>query len=105
MGVSIDLYKYNYPALVESLMKIEGVNDKQKLEKILSKCGEIFGDTYLILNNEYYEDGNPYYGVASLIDSAFGIEDSFDVFLEDRQHAIDYISPEDIAGEVGFEIE
>ena len=104
MGISIDLYKYDYTTLVADLMSVDGINDQKKLEMILSECGEIIHDTYLILNNEYYEDGNPYYSVAVLIDLAFSVEDSFDVTLKNRKCAKDYVNVDDVAKKLNIEL-
>lgn len=104
MGISIDLYKFEYTKLVNKLMNVDGINDKMKLKMILSECGEIINDTYLILSNQYYEEGNPFYSVAELIDSAFEIEDSFDIFLLERKYAKDYVNVESVAEKLDIEL-
>ena len=51
--------------------------DNQKLEDILRTFGNVIGDRYVILNNEFWEDYSCYYNVSTVIDKAFKVEDSF----------------------------
>lgn len=77
MGVYIDLYKIKYDEFVNELMKIDEINDKEMLEKILLAFGEKIGDYYILLNNEYYQEYNSYYGLTDFIDSYFNLPDDY----------------------------
>jgi hypothetical protein len=85
MGQDIELYKYDWNTLVDTLLS-RGVEDHNKLEKILLFCGEKCGNTFYLLNNEAWEERNCFYLLSSVIDQCFDIEDSFDVFLELREY-------------------
>lgn len=95
MGVSIDLYIYNYDSLRKKLSQI-GAKDPL-LSQILEECGTVFGDAYVILNNELWDGYSPFYNVATLIDSAFNVKDSFDVFLNTRESGINAVELYDVA--------
>ena len=107
MGVSVDTYKYDYDKLLADLGEIEGVDDIEKLRNILLECGELFGDTYIITNDERNDDdGNPYYSLADLIDSAFGVSslDVFDVILENRKEIKSWVDFYEIAERLSITI-
>lgn len=82
MGINIDLNKGSFSLLVSEIMKDKKINDKEMLEKILLEFGEKIEDNYIILNNEYYQDGNCYYKCSEFIDRYFETEDSFDAFIK-----------------------
>jgi hypothetical protein len=107
MGMSVDVHSYDYEKLVEKLQKI-GASDKALLEKILAKFGERIGDRYILVNNEYWDEYNSYYNLPNLIDSAFGIKDSFDIFLNgedcDRRDVNFNASDCEVAEELGIEL-
>ena len=105
MGISIDLHIYNKYELLKGLSEW-GTTDTALSIKILESCGTFFGDNYVLLNNEYHEDGNPYYNVAKLFDSAFKKEDSFHVFCfkVESVEGKNWVEVDDIAAELGFEI-
>jgi len=82
MGISIDLHRYSFDELVSKLMEKEGINDKEMLEKILTFFGLRIGDVYLLLNNELSGAYNSYYSAPDFINRYFGVEKSFDIFLD-----------------------
>jgi len=106
MSISIDLYAYNHKSLVDDLIKI-GCSDNILLDKILTTCGDVFGESCIILCNEHCDDGNPYYNIATLIDSAFNISDSFNVFFynETKKEGINYVDIYEVAEELGIKLE
>lgn len=93
MGRSVNLYSYDYEKLKNELIKYCGAKTEEetkKLEEILTDFGNIIGDRYIILNNEFWEDYSCYYNVASVIDNAFGRDDSFgEVFCVFRDETMD----------------
>ena len=104
MGVSIDLYLYKTDELLRKL-EAWGAKDRDLTVKILSACGLFSGDTYAILNNEKADEYNPYYNVPALLNAAFGgsdENDSFDIFLDERQPGISSVDVEEIADELGI---
>jgi hypothetical protein len=118
MGINIDLHVVGWTDLRTALVE-NGAEDGELLDNILLECGIRSGPNYYILNNEYYENYNPYYNLASLLDSAFPeLRDrererpgfpywhgSFDCILEMREssgkNAVDMY---DVAARLGFEI-
>ena len=87
MSVDIDLYAYDYKQLVSKIvehLKLGGTKkDLDLIQNILERFGYITKDNeeYIILNNEWYEDGNPYFNICTVICSAFGkSEDKIDLF-------------------------
>lgn len=80
MGRSVDLYSYDLEKLNAKLIDYCDImtnEDNQKLEDILRTFGNVIGDRYVILNNEFWEDYSCYYNVSTVIDKAFKVEDSF----------------------------
>lgn len=58
MSTAVDIQIYNSEKLIKDL-KSAGANDEPLLIKILEKCGHLCPEYYLVVNNEFYEDGNP----------------------------------------------
>jgi len=77
MGVSIDLYSYNYNKLVNKILEVCNTDDEKLVEKILCACGNKIGDRYVILNQEMWENSSCYYNVARVLEQVFNIEDVF----------------------------
>lgn len=103
MGINIDLHVYDSCQLMEELKSKGAAGDDELLRKILEECGRFLGDSYVLLNNEYGDGYSPYYNVATLIDSAFGIEDSFRVFLDlSKRNGISYVDVHDVAERLGI---
>jgi len=95
MGIYVDLFKYDYAALCNEIVRVGEIERSfkniKKLELILSKFGEIIGGKYIILNNEHSEDGNPYWNVAKAIETVFGVNEEnghymFDAFCNTRSN-------------------
>ena len=90
MGIDIEVYKYKYKELKKSFMELPGVNDEDLLTKIMLEFGEVIGDYYIVLDNDYYEDGDCFYNLSNMIDGVFKTENSFDVLLEQRESLLSY---------------
>lgn len=103
MGIDINLYSLEKEKLLNDL-ETWGAKDKDLTIKILESCGSFVGDQYIILNNECCDGNNPYYSVATLLDSAFHLENSFDCFLNERKEGINYVEKEEIAENLGFNL-
>ena len=121
MSIDIDLYAYDYKELVSKIvkqLKLDGAEEElQKIEVILERFGYITKDKqeYIILNNEYYEDGNPYFNICYVICSAFGKSESNEdlfgqVFLNfrgnglERENLINYVDKYDVADELNIDL-
>ena len=103
MGMDIDVYKYKFKELKKSFMELPGVNDEELLTKIMLEFGEVIGDYYIILDNDYYEDGNCFYNLPNMIDKVFKTEDSFGVLLEQRESLLSYKALCDAYENLGLE--
>lgn len=103
MGIDIDVYKYKFKELKKSFMELPGVNDEDLLTKIMLEFGEVIGDYYIILDNEYYEDGNCFYNLPNMIDKVFNTENSFDVLLKQRKSLLSYKGLIDAYENLGLE--
>ena len=103
MGYDIEVYKYNLKELKKSFMELPEINDEDLLTKIMLEFGEVIGDYYIILDNEYYEDGNCFYNLSSMIDKVFNTEDSFDVLLKQREFLLSHKELYDAYDNLGLE--
>lgn len=105
MGISIDLEKCNYEKLINEFMKDKKINNRELLEKIMAQFGEHIGDYYIILHNEYYEDGICTWNLTSMIDEVFETEDSYNSYLNVREYMINYKEKYDAYTNLGIEYE
>ena len=103
MGYDIEVYKYNLKKLKKSFMELPEVNDEDLLTKIMLEFGEVIGDSYIILDNEYYEDGNCFYNLPNMIDKVFNTENSFDVLLKQREFLLSHKELIDAYENLGLE--
>lgn len=120
MSIDIDLYAYDYKQLVSKIvehLKLDGSEKDLKLiQNILERFGYITNDKkeYIILNNEYYEDGNPYFNICDVICSAFGkSESNEDLFgnvfctfrdVVPRKTLHNYVDKYDVADELNIDL-
>ena len=74
MGVNIDLYRADKASLVEKTMEYCNTNNRGKLIEVFNYFMIDNGGEYILLNNEYYEEVNPYYLLMQTIDSMFGTD-------------------------------
>jgi hypothetical protein len=103
MSRSIEMNKGNINEIVEKLMsEHKEIDSKDMLIKILGSFGEIIGDTYIILNNEHWEEYNSYYNVSSFIDMYFGCKDSFDVICYSMKEAVCNMNKHEVADLLGL---
>lgn len=77
MGRYINLYSYDCDTLLKRLKEFCNTEDVELLKYILLSCGNILGDRYIILNQEFRESENSYCIVASMIDKYFNTDDCF----------------------------
>lgn len=81
MGIDIDLRKCNFKELKNAYMeKFPQIQDEDLLEKVLLEFGTVIGEDYVILCNEYYEDGNCFYNVSHVLEKVFKLPDDSDTF-------------------------
>jgi len=78
MGISIDVHIYDTEKFLRAL-KDKGASEPM-LTKILSEFGTFTRDSYILLNNELYDE-NPYYSCIEIIDKYFNIDSHWDCFL------------------------
>ena len=115
MGCSVDLYSYNKNNLKQNIFnkcQIEPSEQNCKiLDFILDEFGSTIGDTYILLNNEFWEEYNCYYNISSVIDKVFNVKHSFDCFLNDetKEDLISSVLESDVLEEIeknfGIEVE
>lgn len=77
MGVSIDLYSYDYEALLEGIQSYTKAENTEVIRKILLIGGNVVGDKYIILNNELWEDNSSYYNVPNALERLYKVDDVF----------------------------
>lgn len=94
MGIDIDLCKCNFKELKKAYMeKFPQIQDEDLLEKVLLEFGTVIGEDYVILCNEYYEDGNCFYNVSPVLEKVFKLpddSDAFDILLAKRKEILSH---------------
>lgn len=104
MGCS--LYSYNKKYLKQDIFtkcKIEHSEKNEKiLDFILDNFGSTINDKYIILNNEFWEEGNCYYNIFNVINKVFNVGNSFDCFLynKSKEMLISYTEEYDVLKEI-----
>ena len=80
MGVYIDLYKIDYNKYKTELMKrFPRINDEKLLKKIMCEFGTFITENdFIILHNEYYEDGICTWNMDNAIEEVFHLKDDPD---------------------------
>lgn len=117
MSRSVDVQIYEWTTLLDRLgqwaVKHNKAMNRDLVASVLEKCGDRIGDKYVLLNNEYSEEYNPFYNVATLVEAAVGIhpsdaelDDVFEVFLDMRsehsKQAIHYVDKDKVIEELGL---
>ena len=105
MGFIVEVEKCNFNELVTNLCDKYKIKDKELLEKILLEFGELIGDTYVIMHNEYWEDGICTWNCFRLINRVFKIEedkDSYDEFLHLSKTMKGYMEVDEAIDKLGL---
>lgn len=106
MGCSVELYGFDKNNLKQSIFdkcKIEPNEQNCKiLDFILDRFGSTFGDVYIILNNEFWDEWDCYYNISGVIDKVFNVYNSFECFLtnETKQDLIASVLEYDVLEEI-----
>jgi len=116
MGMSVDAYAYKAHAVVDSFEK-QGADNPELLRKIMEACGNFIDDSYVIMYNELWSDGNPAWKLGQLLDSAFTHkplevsewDQEFEIPCHgehkiDRIEIINYVEDYEVAEALGFEL-
>lgn len=103
MGATIELKTGDYNTIKNQLIDEFNITEVDLLEKILLSFGDKIDNTYILLNNEYDEESNSYYGVSEFIDKYFKA-DSFDVFLRNMTEGTANVNAYDVADNLGVEL-
>lgn len=82
MGTYIDLHKIPFTKFVDELIEKYKIEDREFLEKIITTFGEVIGDTYIILNNEQWEENNSYYNLSYFLDKYYKVDGSFNIMSQ-----------------------
>lgn len=104
MSIAVDLYKVDFNKYYKSLNKrFPQINDEVLLRRVMSEFGTFITDNdFIILHNEYYEDGICTWNMDRTIAKAFDLKNNvesegwgaeFDVqdsFFEARERLISY---------------
>lgn|SRR5690606_3743901 len=103
MGISIEVRVGDFNEIKTELISRFKIEDEVFLEKILLQFGEKIGDKYVLLNNEFWDEFNSYYGISTFIDRYYSVEDSFDIFLRMKEVNANW-NVYDAADELGVEL-
>lgn len=104
MSIDVDLHRVDFNKYYKSLnKKFPQINDEVLLRRVMSEFGTFITDNdFIILHNEYYEDGICTWNMDKTIAKAFNLKDNaepeswgaeFDVqdsFFEAREMLISY---------------
>ena len=83
MSVSIDIHEYNYNHLYRIIAELvegkvpEGRSVKEFFERVLPQFGKRYGDYFIVLWNEVYEEYNAGVELMHAVDLYFGLEDTY----------------------------
>ena len=110
MGISIDLYRYDFKEFKEDLMKtFPQIKDEELLSKIMLQFGTLIGNDLIVLHNEYYEDGICTWNMFHIIEKVFEIDTKYpnpdvqDVSFKHRHVMLGYKEKYDAYSELGIE--
>lgn len=105
MGVNVEVKLYDVELLINKFEVVKGIKDVKLLKEILSKFGHLIANRYILLNNEYCGEFNPYYNLAEMIDFVFGVEDSFYVLMFSDYIKYCGVDMDDVVKELGIDEE
>lgn len=106
MGVSIDLHRFDYKKTKDALLNITKEKDETIIDKILAEFGTKIDNDYIVLANEYYEDGHCLWNLYNLIEKHYKIDDVYDCFIHsENKPMVDYKTLDEAYENIGFSLE
>ena len=111
MSIDIDLEKVNYEKFINNLIeKFKKIDNRKLLEKVILEFGNHIGEDFIILHNEYYEDGICTWNMCKMIEEVFGLTeedktetDAYGVYLELREFLVSYKEIDEAYEDLGIE--
>ena len=115
MGRCVDMIKVDIEPFKDCIikkLKVENTKENRDLiQRVLDKFGYTHEGAYIILNNEFTEDWNPYFNICTVLASAFGQSESkidlFDCFYDKKvkhDYLKSYADKYEVADELGIEL-
>lgn len=106
MGISIDLNRYDYKKTKKALLELTKEKDETMIDKILSEFGTKIDNDYIVLANEYYEDGHCLWNCMSFIEQYYKLKDVYDCFIySENGEMVDYKSIDEACENLGIDME
>lgn len=108
MGINIDLRRYDYKKTKKALLELTKEEDETMIEKILSEFGTKIDNDYIVLCNEYYEDGHCLWNCMSFIEQYYKLEEdtAYDCFIRsENKPMVDYKPIDEACENLGIDIE
>ena len=93
MGINIDLKRYDYKKTKKALLELTKEKDETMIDKILAEFGTKIDNDYIVLANEYYEDGHCLWNCMSFIEQYYKLKDdtAYDCFIySENGKMVDY---------------
>lgn len=108
MGINIDLRRYDYKKTKKALLNITKEQNETMIDKILAEFGTKIDNDYIVLSNEYYEDGHCLWNCMSFIEKYYKLEDDnvYDCFIRsDNPIMVDYKTIDEACENLGIDID
>jgi hypothetical protein len=107
MSVNVDVFLLDKERIKDKTLELyDNKIDEEKLLKVLKYFTTEMKHKYILLNNEHWEEVNPYYKLIATIDALFGEKDwqSKVLMSEDVTDELDKFYHEDYEIEEKFDI-
>lgn len=92
MSICVDLDRFDYKKTKQKIKEFTKEENDLFIDKILNEFGTVIGNDYIVLNNEYCEEGNCFYKLIEFLERYYKLAEGegYDLLVSLDKGMVEY---------------